>query len=73
MITKILTYNTKQEVREVEVYNGANDYVEDYNYYCRSKYYSVALHDTYFEVFDKDRLVCKYYLLEESIEDYAKL
>ena len=73
MITKVLTYNAKKEVTKVRVCKGANDYVEDYNQYSRHKYYSVALHDTSFEVFDKDRLVFKYCLLEESLEDYAKL
>ena len=74
MITKVLTYNTKQEIREVEVYNGANDYVESFQYYYNNSVYDVDLQDTYFDVLDKDRLVYRYKLIEnESLEDYAKL
>lgn len=74
MITKVLTYNTEQEIREVEVYNGANEYVESYQYFSNHKVYDVDLNDTYFDVLDKDRLVYKYCLIEnESLEDYAKL
>lgn len=74
MITKVLTYNTEQEIREVEVYNGANEYVEGFQYYYNSKVYDVDLNDTYFDVLDKDRLVYRYCLIENgSLEDYAKL
>lgn len=74
MITKVLTYNSNQEIREIEVYNGANEYVESFQYYDNNKVYDVDLHDTYFDVLDKDRLVYRYCLIEnESLDDYAKL
>ena len=75
MITKVLHYDTKQKVKDIEIHKGASEYAESFRYYAnKDKFYDVDLHYTYFDVFGNDELLYRYCLIEnETLDDYAEL
>ena len=73
MITKVKSYNSKEQLQIIEFHNGVEEFAESYSYYSNKSEYEVEMANNSFKVLKNDKVWFEYFIIDKDLEEYEGL